>query len=478
LKTLLYIFPLFIFLTSFTSEANGISPYLPLKTDPLFELELEKLSSVARLPLLTKPYHAATVNKYMAKVKNSHPALYQRLNSYIKRYKKTSAITHFSAQYNHSFKDDALIANQRGLNIGDSFKFTTSSFWQVNEHLILNGGGTFYDGEMIPNNSYVSFGWDVFQVDVGYREHWLSPTQEGAMLLSTQAKPTLNVTISNPELLTDWNIKYELSVGILEKQNGIQFDNKKAPVSGRPALMSMHLSLQPLDWWTIGFNRTLMFAGDDGDISLKDVWNGITDPVNSDNCGGEGTELQDCSQEFGNQQASISNKFDIAPFDFPLTLTHEYAGEDTKGHKNYQLGNIAQNFSLFIPYLTSDISVNLEYTKFHSAWYVHHIYAEGYANDKVKMGHWWGSLKAANDGVAGNATSMRLNWQNINDYQVAILYRSAEFEASAIASYQRSHEIELTIDKIVDEFFVGFTVNLGEDAFKNKFLRTSINLRW
>lgn len=463
---------------SFTTQANGVSPYLPLKTDPIFELELEKFATITKLPILTRPYHAATIYKYLDKIKSSHPTLYQRLNAYIKRYKKNKAVTHFSAQISHSFKDDFLIANQRGLDLDDSFKISTSSFWQVNEHFILNGGGTLFNGEMIPNNSYISFGWDVLQVDIGYREHWLSPTQEGALLLSTQAKPALNVTISNPELLTDWHIKYEMSVGLLERQNGIRFDAEKAPVSGKPALMSMHLSFQPIEWWTIGFNRTLMFAGDDDDISIKDVWNGITDPVNSDNCGGSGTELQDCSKEFGNQQASISNKFDIAPFDFPLSLIWEYAGEDTKDHQNYQLGNIAQNFGLFVPYLTNDISMNLEYTKFHSAWYVHHIYDEGYSNDKVKMGHWWGNLKAPDDGVGGSAISMRLDWQNIGNYQFSALYRSAKFDASSIENYRRSHQLELSVDKAFGASFIAIKLNVGQDAINNRFVNTSLSYRW
>ncbi|MBA6223248.1 hypothetical protein H4J51_07410 [Colwellia sp. MB02u-18] len=478
MKTLLYIFLINICLISLSTQANGVSPYLPLKTDPLLELELEKLATITKLPILTRPYHAATIYKYLAKIKSSHPTLYQRLNAYIKRYKKTKAVTHFSAQISHSFKDDFLMANQRGLDVDDSFKISTSSFWQVNEHLILNAGGTLYNDEIIPNNSYISFGWDVLQVDIGYREHWLSPTQEGALLLSTQAKPALNVTISNPELLTDWNIKYEMSVGVLERQNGIQFDAKKAPVSGKPALMSLHFSFQPLDWWTIGFNRTLMFAGDDGDISIKDVWNGITDPVNSDNCGGSGTELQDCSKEFGNQQASISNKFDIAPFNFPLSLTWEYAGEDTKGHKNYQLGNIAQNFGVFVPYLTTNTSINFEYTKFHSLWYVHHIYGEGYSNDNVKMGHWWGSLKAPDDGAAGSAMSMRFDWQNVGGYQLSMLYRSAEFDSSTTYQYQRSHEVELSIAKAMKSNFLEAKLTLGEDAIGGQFLRTSFKVRW
>lgn len=461
---------------SHNSFSRGVSPYLPLKTDPLFELELEKLATIARLPLLTKPYHASTVYMYLNKIKNSHPTLYQRLNAYIKRYKKTQAVTHFSAQISHSFKDDTLLANQRGLRLDDTFKITTASFWQANEHLIFNGGGTFYDGEIIPNNSYVSFGWDVFQVDIGYREHWLSPTQEGALLLSTQAKPALNITISNSELITDWNVKYELSLGRLEKQNGIQFDTSKDPVSGKPNLLSMHLSLQPLKWWTIGFNRTFMFGGE-GSTSLKDVWDAIIDPVSNDNCGGE-SDLIDCSQEFGNQQASISNKFNIAPFDFPLSLTWEYAGEDTKNFSNYQFGNIAQNFGLFVPYLTESLSLNIEYSKFHTAWYIHHIYDEGYSNDKIKMGHWWGSKKAPSDGSGGTAASIRLDWQPSYIDQISVLYKTATIDAPSTSGYQRSHELEVKLQKSLQNAFVDISLHVGEDTFGDKLLGTSISYIW
>ncbi len=442
----------------------------------MFELELEKLATVVKLPILTRPYHAATVYKYLAKVKDSHPILYQRLNAYIKRYKKSQAVTHFSAQYNHSFKEDSLVANQRGLHMGDSFKISTSSFWQVNEHLIFNAGGTFYNSEIVPNNSFISLGWDIFQVDIGYREHWLSPTQEGAMLLSTQAKPALNLTISNPELLTDWNVKYELSVGSLEKQAGIKFDRNTPAVSGKPNILSMHLSLQPVDWWTIGFNRTFMFGGEKS-VSISDVWNAFIDPLSTDNCGGE-SDLVDCAQEFGNQQASLSNKFDLQLFDFPLSLYYEYAGEDTKDYSNYQLGNIAQNFGLFLPYLTDVLSLNLEYSKFHTAWYVHHIYDEGYANDKVKMGHWWGNFKAANDKAAGSAASMRIDWQTQTFAQITLLYRTASVASSAIADYQRSQQVELTFKKVLKSGFVNLAINIGEGTLGEKHLGTSVSYIW
>ncbi|MFT6249505.1 MAG: hypothetical protein ACJAZQ_002723 [Cognaticolwellia sp.] len=86
-------------------------------------------------------------------------------------------------------------------------------------------------------------------------------------------------------------------------------------------------------------------------VTARDIWNAIIDAVNSDNCGGDGTTLQVCSEEFGNQQASITNKFDLNWFDMPFSFYYEYAGEDTKSYSNYRLGNLANSLGLFLPYL-------------------------------------------------------------------------------------------------------------------------------
>ena len=91
----LSLFAALIILTA-NAKADGISPYLPLKTDPLFELELERLASITDLPVMSKPYHAATINNYLQAVKESHPTLYKRINTYLKRYKKK--IWHYSLQ--------------------------------------------------------------------------------------------------------------------------------------------------------------------------------------------------------------------------------------------------------------------------------------------------------------------------------------------------------------------------------------------
>jgi len=459
------------------SYSAGPSPYLPVKTDPIFELELERLSTVAKLPLLSKPYHAATINRYLKKIQNSHPILFRRISTYIKRYKKNTALTHLSAKLSYSKQANIIIPNQRGETTNNNLSLSFSSFWQPSKHLILNSGGSYQENEFIPKNTFMSIGWDVFQIDLGYREHWLSPTQESALLISTQAKPIFNVTISNPKLLTSWKIKYEMSIGSLKKQENIKFGD--TPVtSGKPGFLTMHASMQPTDWWTVGVNRTFQFAGNNKSISISDVWQAIVDPVNSDNCGGHGTSLQDCSKEFGNQQASITNKFDLNWLKKDFSIYYEYAGEDTNNYKNYRLGNVAHNLGLFIPYLSDKTSLNIEYVYFEDAWYVHHIYGEGYSNDGVKMGHWWGNMKDPKDGSAGDAASIRYDWQTSPYSQLSILYRTARFNNSHYANYQRSHEMKIKFDHLVNNAFVGISFYFGKNAYGESFFKTSASYTW
>lgn len=464
--------------TPICSYAKGPSPYLPLQADPLIELEVNRLATLAKLPILTKPYHAATVNRYLKNIVDSYPTLYKRISTYLKRYKKDAALTHASIQLSYANADDIPLANQRGQMTDANYQASFSGFWQANQYLIINGGGRYYeDGDYMRTNTFISVGIDYFQVDIGYRERWVSPFQEGAVLLSTQAKPPLTVTMSNPTLITDFNIKYEMSFGLLDEQDGIRFDRDKPAISGEPALLIMHLSAQPFDWWTIGFNRTLMFGGDEK-VTLSDIWQGIIDPVNSDNCGGHGTALQDCTQELGNQQASISNKFDLNWFDMPFSLYYEYAGEDTNNYTNYQLSNLANSFGVFFPYLNETMSLNIEFTTFQKAWYTHHIYGEGYSNDEVKMGHWWGSMKDPKDGIGGESGSVRFDWQNSNNSQVSMLYRTANFNNSSFADYQQAHEIELKYTTVMESGFLGLTLYLGKNNYGEDFIQTSLSYHW
>ncbi|MGJ8694310.1 MAG: capsule assembly Wzi family protein [Thalassotalea sp.] len=458
------------------ANANGVSPYLPLQTDPLIELELEKLATVAKMPVLSKPYHAATVLKYLNKISDSHPGLFHRINEYLKRYKKNRSVTHAAASLSLSSDTEKTLNNKRGQQLNSHYAFSVNSFWQANNHLIFNGGGRYYQGgEPILSNTFASFGWDVFQVDLGYREHWLSPHHESAILKSTQAETPFNITISNSALLTDWNIQYQMSVALLDKMDGIKYGDEY--FSGKPGYLTMSMSIQPFEGFTLGGNRTFMFGGGQRSVGLSELWQAVIDPVGSDNCGGEST-LQDCDKEVGNQQASIITKFDSQLFDIPFTLSLEYGGEDTGNFSNTSFSNQAYHYGLFFPYLPYNQSLYLEYTKYQTAWYVHGLYKEGYANNKHKMGHWWGDNKHPSDGQGGYAANIKYYIDFVNSGRLTLNYRTSKYDPSSFDDYKVIHEYQMTYSQVVNQHFIDYDLYLGNTAFDDSFTQATVTYRW
>ena len=471
---------IFLFICLTTSRASfsaGVSPYLPLNMDSLVELEIQRLVSITQLPNLTKPYPIVPIVKALNEVKDSHPILYSRINQYIKRYKKKSAITSFSAELSQSSDSDRILANKRGIPLERSLQASISSFYQYNKYLIVNGGGTFVSGEgLIPHNSFISVGYEYAQLDIGYREHWLSPSPISASLLSTNAEPILSLTLSNITPITDWNIKYELSYGQMSKTDGISFQG--GTTSGKPGMLSMHLSIQPFDWWTIGANRTFMFGGGERSISIRDVWNAFIDPVNSDNCGSGETGCANADEEIGNQIASVTNKFDLSLFDFPFSLYFNYEGEDTKEHQNYQLGNIAYTYGVFLPYITADTSLYFEYSDFHDAWYTHHLYRDGYRNEGNVMGHWWANNRDINDSVGGVISTLKFNIDLNNESHLQAIVKSIKLDPSTNIVYKTANELELQYKQVFMSGFIGLSVIHGKDSLGESYSRAAINYSW
>lgn len=477
--------------SSFNVHSAGVSPYLPLNVDSLVELDIHRLSAVAKMPLLSKPYPIMTVANYLEKVKSTYPVLYRRLNNYIERYKSNSAITGFSAELGISGGQKLTLENKRGAATDNAYQLRFGGFNQINQYLIVNGGGTLVDGEgFIPHNSFLSFGYEYIQFDIGYREHWLSPSPIAAPLLSTNAAPSASITVSNVTPITDWNLRYEISMSLLEEVDGIHFDDKIS--SGKPGLLTMHFSAQPFDWWTIGANRVFMFGGGERSIDASDIWNAIIDPVNSDNCGGDGTDLVDCDLEVGNQIASISNKFDLSYGQFPFSLYVEVAGEDTKGHSNFQLGNVSHTTGIFLPYLTENIAAYIEFSDFQDFWYIHHLYDEGYTNEGNIMGHWWAEQKHAKDSAGATMLSVKLDWDINTQSHLETVFRAVKpdpvhlasnrsgpaLDPSDFAAYKDSQQLELNYKHAYKSGFVGLSLKGGNDSFGQSFYRVSVSYNW
>lgn len=463
-----------------TAKAGGVSPYLPLKLNPVLELELERLLSITGYPALKKPYHIATVNQYLVHVKDTYPQLHGRINRYIKRYKQRAAITHFKSEVRVSNSNEKTLPNSRGRSTDNDFYIEGAAFAQLNKYVIANIAGGYSDSDTKLNfGNFISVGTEYFQADFGYREHWLSPLQDSAQIISTQAVPMLGVTLSNVKPLTDYHIMYELGFGTLEKVDGIVFDGKTS--AGRPGFLTMHLSAKPTNWWTISGSRTMQFSGGErGKVGLSKIWDAIIDPVNTDNCGGQ-SSLQDCNEELGNQQAALGNRFDLMWGDTPYSLYFEVAGEDSANFNNYQLGNVAYSLGLFIPYLSDDESLNITVQSIEDAWYVHHLYRKGYSNDGHKMGHWWGDEKRANDGIGARILSVQYTNDFTNDSHLSLKYHTvnnAFSESNAAVNYERGHYLQLDYNWQYKTHFLGLHLYMGKDVQGDSFSSVGISKTW
>lgn len=468
------------FLISSYGVMAGVSPYLPLKLNPVFELEVERLVTITGYPTLRKPYHIATMVDYLDKVKLTHPQLHGRINRYIERFKTSANVTHLKAEIRLDDSTSKTLKNSRGRSTDNTFYSEFSAFWQPSEYVIANvGGGYGSEDHGFNFGNYISIGSDYLQVDIGYREHWLSPFQDHSMIISTQAKPMLGITLSNVEPITDFDITYEVSFGQLEKVDGIVFDGTTS--SGKPGFLTMNLGFKPFDWWTVSLNRTMQFGGGDrGSVDAGSIWEAIIDPVGSDNCGGQ-SSLQDCDDEFGNQQAAIGSRFDLSWNDVPYSLILEVAGEDSANFNNYQLGNVAYSLGLFIPYLSPTESLNVTAQFIEDAWYVHHLYREGYSNDGNILGHWWGDEKRVGDGIGANILSVKYTNDLSTTSHLSVKYSTIEnefSESNAVVNYDRGHYVELDYNWQYKTHFLGLHLYAGKDVNGDGFSSLAFSKMW
>lgn len=474
----IYLLAVGILINSHHAWSSNKGLYLPLKTDPLIELELEKLATVAQMPYLSKPYKVTDIVEYLDQIKSSHPKLYQRISSYLNRYRGKYGITHADVELSYSTDDNKNIPNQRGRTSESNLKGAVAGYWQLSDNFSVNLGGQVFDGSdgFIPNHTYLSYHNDYLQLDLGYKEIWLSSLQESAMLLSTNAKPIARFALSNPKPFTDFKINYQLSYGKLEEMDGIRFNDTIS--SGKPGFLSMNVSANLFDWWSIGLNRTMQFGGGNRKIDLGDIWDAIIDPVNSDNCGG-----QEVCNEAGNQQASIANRLDFDG-EMPFSLYLELAGEDSGGFRWYSLGNRAYNIGVFFPYLTDSSSLLFEHQTVRIAWYVHHLYDEGYRNDGNTIGHWWGDEKNFDDGIGARINTIRYNYELNDEYHLDVKFASlkninfgspGQFDESI---YTRGNELTLGLDQIRNKSVIRYEVYAGKTVLDDDFFRFSVKYTW
>ncbi|MCF6194587.1 MAG: capsule assembly Wzi family protein [Kangiellaceae bacterium] len=459
--------------------AGGVSTYLPIGLSPTLENEIERLASIAGVDSLIKPYPVNRILNALETVKVSHPKLYRRLNSALKPYTQKRSITHASARISAS-GDHHAQPNARGSYTNSHASVDLRGQWLVSPWLAVSLGANSVnyssgniDDIYQTSGSLLSLGVDWAQLDIGYKDFWLSPFQGSAQLLSTQAQTMPSISLSNNSAIETFGVKWnylgflsQMSRQGVQSSAGIFSDRKK------PLLAGLHLSFQATDWWSIGGTRVFQFGGGERSTSFSTLVRAFVDPRGADN----DASIED---ESGNQIASINSKMN---FDgsIPITFSLELAGEDTSNNKAYQLGNTSVTTGIYFPYIFSDnISLTYEYSDWQEQWYVNNVFAKGYINKGFVLGSWAMQLqREAGTATSGTSHYFKTHWQRENAHVIAASLRLSENEDTATVDYSTGWEFQLDYIVPWQGHLITFAAFVGRDSLDQSFSQLSVSLEY
>jgi hypothetical protein len=453
--------------TAALAGPRGVSPYLPLNLSPEIEAQIEQVMILAGKPVMRRPFAAAAVHSALPKACERDPALCASVKRYLQRYKGNWGITDLGAQAGTGADSKLAAPNERGRSFDDEWSAFGRAYWQPSDFVILTAGASAFQGDTEPTGSLLSAGIEYAQLDIGWRDHWLSPMSDSSTLISTAAPTMKSLTLSNYTPMTRLGLQYELFMAeASESANIVSGDGITA---GRPRLAGMHLAAEPVSGWSFGVNRLMQYGGGNRSDSLSDLLKAFFDPTNYDNVS---TEER---QEFGNQVASLTSSL-VIPGRIPFAAYMEYAGEDTVRNRPHLLGNVALSLGVRWPLLPGSLDLTVEATEWQNAWYVHHIYRDGLTHEGVPIGHWFGGHRQLGDDVVGRSGMVRLGWRPRFGGQFALRLRTLMNEDYSAAGYRDSYELGLGYSRPWGAFVLGAELQAGKDVFGENLtgLRASI----
>ena len=462
--------------------ASGVSPYLPLKQNPQLEQLVEKLLVVGEnAHMMSKPYKTSEVLRVLKSVEHSYPSLYQKLFNELALYKQTDAMTYAKATVAYG-NEPKSIPNQRGQKVDTYLKLEAGGFANFGKHFGVSVAGIANEDNLIPTQSFVYFGYEYAQVDIGYREHWYSPFYDSAMILSTNAKTLPSISISNVKPITDFDIRYDLFYMKMKTDPAINSGKELGlKVPGKPHLAGVHLSFSPFDGLTLGANRLLQFGGGDRSVGLKDFAKAFFLPGGNDNVNAEETQKFGPNYEVGDQLASLSFDYKAAWFNQPFSFYGDVGLEDTLGGTR----NNSYNFGLYLPYLSENNSLRLENSRWQTEWYWSKLYSQGNTIDKQVLGHWGGEQRYFQHYPSAESQSINWVWQYSSSQNINTTFRRIETEmdsngkiGEASGPYSIGFELETRYTHQLKNGYWGIELYTGKTVFDDSFFRLGAFYGW
>jgi hypothetical protein len=466
--------PFLLFGVHAAAFGRGVSPYLPLNLEPEIESQIERVLIIAGQPVIRRPIAAATVLDALPKACKTDAVLCERVRRYLARYTHSEGVARASIEgaVSSGSGTKTVIPNRYGMTEDSHWNASAQVYTQLSDYFLADLGVNAYHGHTDYTGSLLSFGWDLAQLDIGYRPHWFSPMSDSSLLMSTEAPTMPSVTLSNYRPLTRLGLGYELFAARMSKSEHILFQD--GFTTGHPRLAGIHLEAQPVEGWSFGVNRLLQYGGGArGGGSLKDLFKAYFNPS------GNQSNPAD-KQVFGNQEASLTSTL-VFPGRVPFAVYAEYGGEDTSAGKNYLLGNSALSVGIHFPRLWKRFDLTLEATEWQDTWYIHFIYQDGLTNYGRVVGNWFGDQRVFNDYIGGRSQTMILRYDAPFGGQFMLRYRQLQnqyYDQPFNYHYQRYHDIALGYSRPWQNMLVGAQIESGKDVFGDSFARLEGFLRY
>ena len=458
------------------APAAGVSSYLPLNLEPEMERQIERVLILADEPILKRPFAVALVEDALPQACMIDKPLCMKVKKYLQRYSRDYAVTHASATGAITRDPDGgVVPNEHGLPVGSHWELSAQGFVQPNDYILVSGGAIAYEGRTVPTGSMLSLGFNWAQLDIGYRDHWLSPATDSSTLISTETPTTPSVTLSNYEPLTRLGFQYELFWTRLSTSDHIVYLGKES--SGKPNLFGTQLSIEPFSGWSLGVNRNLQYGG--GEAMPDSIHFLLQDFFRP-----SGTV-----QTQGNQQASYVSRF-IFPGKTPFAVYFQYGGENTSDGGSYLLGNAALTAGIDIPRLGRHFDLTYEVSEWQNNWYVHYIYLDGLSNDGLVIGNWGADQRNFGDGVGARSQMLRVGWEppfgGYLEERVRTVVNQTYYggdlrqysPGNSAYPYHRYYDVSVRYSRPWKDLTVGGEIFAGRNVFGESFSRISGFVRY
>lgn len=449
--------------------ARGVSPYLPLNLSPDLDRKIERVLLLGDKPVMRRPIPAAVVLDALPKACARDKALCDEVRSYLRRFMHTGKLTHL--RVSGSMVDSeaqAVLPNRHGLDIDHEWEASAHAYYQPNDYLLIAAGAIARDGETIPTGSLVSFGADFAQLDIGYRDHWLSPLNDSSSLISTQAPTMLSATLSNYEPISPFGFTYQIFGAEMSRQDGIRYQG--GTTSGKPRLAGLQLGMEPADGYSLTVNRLTQYGGGArGGDSLSDFWDALTTSSNLP------PEAPGEPAQATNRLASITSSI-LFQGRTPFGVHIEYAGEDNAFKGRWRLGATNLSLGIDFPILWRNFDVSYEISEWQNVWYTHFLYPLGLTNRGHVLGHWFGDNRQLGDAVGGRSHTLRGGWRLGSGDYLQATYRNLAYDsdwagAGPRVPYDELQLLELDYSMIWRGRAIDAHLQVGRDVFGDSFAR-------